>query len=116
VHQAQAIIDAIGDIPGIRKPIVRPGRTHVYYTIPFLIELQESATNGDVNNIAKARNDFCRSLESDDVPIVQGYFLPCIACRLSRSLRDPSRRRNVSMMVNFSISKIVNGPLTKHRY
>ena len=37
----------------------------------------------------------------------------CIACRRSRSLGDPARWRNVSMMVNFSILKIVNGPLTK---
>ena len=38
-----------------------------------------------------------------------------IACRCSRSLGDPARWRNVSMMVNVSILKIVNGPLTKHR-
>jgi hypothetical protein len=42
----------------------------VYYTIPFLIELQDSAANGDIQIIAKARDDFCRSFESDGVPIV----------------------------------------------
>ena len=73
VEQAEAIIDAIGDIPGVRMPIVREGCTHVYYTIPFLIELQDSVANGDVQIIAKARDNFCRSLESDGVRIVQGY-------------------------------------------
>jgi hypothetical protein len=87
----------------------------VYYTIPFLIELRDSVANGDVQIIAKARDDFCRSLESDGVPIVQSYVPRFIACRRSRSLGDPARWRNVSTMVNFSILKIVNGPLTKHR-
>jgi hypothetical protein len=57
VEQAEAIIDAIGYIPGVRMPIVREGCTHVYYTIPFLIELQDSAANEDVQIIAKARDD-----------------------------------------------------------
>jgi hypothetical protein len=77
---------------------VREGCTHVYYTIPFLIELQENAANGDVQIIAKARDDFCRSLESDGVPIVQGhvpplYRLPAFAelgrsCPMAERLHD----------------------------
>src|SRR5262245_28558922 len=90
-------------------------RLRANYTIPFLIELQDCAANGDVQIIAKARDDFCRGLESDGVSIVHSYVPRCIACRRSRSLDDPARWRNVSKMVNFSILKIVNGPLTTHR-
>lgn len=59
VAQAEAILDAIGPIPGLRPPIVRAGNTHVYYTIPFLIK--------------KNRAEFCEHLRSAGVPIVEGY-------------------------------------------
>ena len=64
----------------------------MYYTIPFLIELQDSAAKGDVQIIAEARDDICRSLESGGVPIVQSYVPPLyITYRRSRSLGDPAR-------------------------
>lgn len=62
VEQAEAIIAAIGDIPGLRPPVVREGCTHVYYTIPFLVE----------NN----RAEFCAALRAEGVPIVEGYVPP----------------------------------------
>lgn len=62
VEQAEAIIAAIGDIPGLRPPAVREGCTHVYYTIPFLVE--------------KNRNIFCADLRAGGVPIVEGYVEP----------------------------------------
>lgn len=61
-EQAEAIIAAIGFIPGLRPPIVRTGCTHVYYTIPFLID--------------RSRIQFCSSLLADGVPIVERYALP----------------------------------------
>ena len=62
VEQAEAIIAAIGDIPGLRPPVVREGCTHVYYAIPFLVE--------------KNRAEFCAALRAEGVPIVEGYVDP----------------------------------------
>lgn len=62
VEQAEAIIAAIGDIPGLRPPVVREGCTSVYYTIPFLVE----------NN----RTEFCAALREEGVPIEEGYVDP----------------------------------------
>ena len=62
VEQAEAIIAAIGDIPGLRPPVVREGCTHVYYAIPFMVE--------------KNRADFCAALRAEGVPIVEGYVDP----------------------------------------
>lgn len=62
VAQAEAIIAAIGDIPGLRPPVVRDGCTHVYYAVPFLVE--------------KNRAEFCAALRADGVPIVEGYVPP----------------------------------------
>jgi len=62
VVQAQEIIAAIGDVPGIRPPVVRDDCVHVYYTIPFLID-------GD-------RAAFCHDLRNAGVPVVEGYADP----------------------------------------
>lgn len=62
VEQAEAILATIGDIPGLRPPMVREGCTHVYYTIPFLVE--------------KNRAEFCNTLLSEGVPVVEGYVPP----------------------------------------
>lgn len=62
VEQAEAIIAAIGDIPGLRPPVVREGCSHVYYTIPFLVE--------------KNRAEFCAALREEGVPIEEGYVDP----------------------------------------
>jgi dTDP-4-amino-4,6-dideoxygalactose transaminase len=62
VEQAEAIIDAIGFIPGLRPPVVRSGCTHVYYTIPFLID--------------RSRFVFCDALQKDGVPVVERYAPP----------------------------------------
>jgi dTDP-4-amino-4,6-dideoxygalactose transaminase len=84
IAQAEAIISAIGDIPGIRPPIVKRGCTHVYYTIPFLIE--------------KRRRFFCANLRAAGVPIVEGYQAPLYrnapfkkharACPVAEDLHD----------------------------
>jgi len=62
VEQAEAIIAAIGDIPGLRPPVVREGCTHSYYCIPFLVE--------------KNRAELCAALREDGVPIEEGYVDP----------------------------------------
>jgi len=62
VEQAEAIIEAIGFIPGLRQPVVRQGCTHVYYTIPFLID--------------RSRRAFCDVLRAEGVPIVEQYAQP----------------------------------------
>lgn len=62
IEQAERLIEAIGDIPGLRPPVVRDGCTHVYYTIPFLVE--------------KNRTGFCAALREEGVPIVEGYVDP----------------------------------------
>lgn len=62
VEQAEAIIDAIGFIPGLRPPVVRQGCTHVYYTVPFLID--------------RSRHAFCESLRAEGVPVSGCYSSP----------------------------------------
>lgn len=79
IDQAEAILHAIGPIPGIRLPVTRQGCTHVYYTIPFLMDLRVGTADGDINALAfwrKNRKKFCDSLLSDGVPIVEGYVEP----------------------------------------
>lgn len=63
ICQAEAILAAIGDIPGVRPPVVREGCTHVYYTIPFLIDTAK-------------RGVFCAALKHDGVPIIEHYVKP----------------------------------------
>lgn len=65
VTQAETIMSAIGDIPGIRMPVKRPGCRHVYYTIPLLVDLPEMS-----------RSAFCSVLRDEGVPIVEGYVPP----------------------------------------
>lgn len=62
VEQAEAIIDAIGFIPGLRPPVTRSGCKHVYYTIPFLID--------------RSRKAFCEVLREHGVPICERYAQP----------------------------------------
>ncbi len=62
VEIAEAIIAAIGPIPGVRMPVVRPGCKHVYYTIPFLIE--------------ERRGTFVNAVEDEGVPLQEGYVDP----------------------------------------
>ncbi len=62
IEQAEAIIEAIGRIPGLRAPYVHPDCRHVYYTIPFVID--------------KDRSQFCNVLREAGVPIVEGYIEP----------------------------------------
>lgn len=62
IRQAEAIISAIGDIPGLTIPAQHPDCRNVYYIIPFLIE--------------KNRTEFCGALRAEGVPIVEGYVDP----------------------------------------
>ncbi len=59
VDQAERILAAIGDIPGLRKLIVRPGCRHVYYTIPFLVEGR--------------RAEIVSALRAEGVPLSESY-------------------------------------------
>lgn len=75
IEQAEAIIEAIGDIPGVRPPVVGEGCTHVYYTIPFLIE--------------GLRDKFCATLRAEGVPIVAGYQKPLYLLEAFRRFARP---------------------------
>jgi dTDP-4-amino-4,6-dideoxygalactose transaminase len=79
IDQAEAIISAIGNIPGLRPPVVRTGCRHVYYTIPFLIEenMRVGTADCDFNPISSnKRGMFCTALRIEGVPIVEGYINP----------------------------------------
>lgn len=90
VAQAEAILDAIGKIPGLRPPVVKPGCTHVYYTIPFLLD--------DKLFAGARRTLFCATLRGMGVPIVEGYQEPLYRnapfkrharpCRVAEDLQD----------------------------
>lgn len=62
IDHAEAIIDAIGFIPGVRPPITRAKCVHSYYTIPFLVD--------------RSRSKFVERLTSDRVPVVERYARP----------------------------------------
>jgi perosamine synthetase len=82
IEQAEAIISAIGNIPGIRPPVVRDGCRHVYYTIPFLMESSAELDDNYGVGIAarfvpqRSRAEFCWRLREAGVPIVEGYIDP----------------------------------------
>jgi perosamine synthetase len=79
IDQAEAILRAIGPLPGIRQPVTRQGCTHVYYTIPFVINYRVGTADSDINPFTfqrEARKKFCDSLREDDIPIVEGYVEP----------------------------------------
>lgn len=60
VDQAERILAAIGDIPGLRKPVVRRGCSHAYYTIPFLVQ--------------DNRDEIVAALRAEGVPVTPGYL------------------------------------------
>lgn len=62
IVQAGRILKAIGDIHGLRRPVIVNNAVHVYYVIPFLVE--------------KNRAAFCAALDAMGVPIVEGYQEP----------------------------------------
>lgn len=78
--QADAILSAIGDIPGCRRPVTREGCTHAYYAIPFLLDvpnLRAGTADCDFNPIPYTpRRIFCTALSAAGVPIVEGYVPP----------------------------------------
>jgi perosamine synthetase len=79
VDQAEAILRAIGPIRGIRQPVLRYGCTHVYYTIPFLMNFRAGTADSDVNVINFQRRNrelFCATLREEGIPIVEGYVEP----------------------------------------
>lgn len=78
IDQAERILAAIGNIEGLHKPVVRRGCTHVYYTIPFLVE----------NN----RDEIVNALRDEGVPVVAGYMpihhLPAFGCTETMPVAD----------------------------
>lgn len=62
IEQAHMLLEAIGDIPGIRGPVCRIDCHHVYYAIPFLIE--------------NCRSEFVNRMEVEGVPLGVGYVNP----------------------------------------
>lgn len=71
-RQAEAIIAAIGDVPGIRPPVVRNGCTHSFYIIPFLTE--------------RRRGPLCSALRAAGVPVVEGCVPPLYRLPVWQSL------------------------------
>lgn len=62
IEQAHMLLEAIGDIPGIRGPVCRIDCHHVYYAIPFLIE--------------NCRSEFVNRMEVEGVPLGVRYVNP----------------------------------------
>lgn len=77
VDQAMAILDAIGNIPGLRKPVIREGCTHSFYTIPFLVEDRRvGSADCDFNPFSDPRAKLCLALRDAGIPIESGYIEP----------------------------------------
>jgi perosamine synthetase len=93
VEQALEILHAIGDIPGIRRPVVRDGCRHVYYVIPFLFDrpdVRVGTANCDMNPVAAGpREMFCDRLRAAGVPIVEGYQRPLYRLPAFMKYRQP---------------------------
>lgn len=62
IEIAEAIIAAIGDIPGLQSPLVYKDCRHVFYAIPFII--------------ADRRTEFVAAVAAEGVPLNERYVSP----------------------------------------
>lgn len=59
---ASAILESIGDIEGLTKPVAQEGNTHSVYALAFKVE--------------KNRKEFVEAIRKQGVPLVEGYVNP----------------------------------------
>jgi dTDP-4-amino-4,6-dideoxygalactose transaminase len=64
---AQIFDQRLGRLPGLKVPVVRPDRTHVYYT--YMMRVDESAAG-------LTRRQIVRALEAEGAPCYEGYCRP----------------------------------------
>lgn len=62
--QAQRMTDGLKDLRGLRTPIVKPERTHVYYVYSLIL---------DVKALGVSRERICAALQAEGVTISKGY-------------------------------------------
>lgn len=58
---------ALGDLPGLTPPVVRPGCRHVYYVW---------AMRYDAAVVGVSRSSFCKALSAEGFPVSEGYVAP----------------------------------------
>jgi dTDP-4-amino-4,6-dideoxygalactose transaminase len=96
IDQAERILAAIGDIPGLRKPTVRKDCRHVYYTIPFLVE--------------DKRAEIVAALRAEGVPLSEGYQpihrLPAFGCERRFPVADSLHDRRLFYFENCAWSPL----------
>ena len=62
---AETLIKGISNLEGIQTPIINKGCTHVYYVIPFILDIKKLKYN---------RNQIIKFLESENITgLVEGY-------------------------------------------
>lgn len=64
---ARIFDERLGRLPGLLPPVVRPGRTHAYYT--YMMRLDEAAAG-------ITRRALVRALEAEGAPCYEGYCRP----------------------------------------
>ncbi len=64
---AEALSSGLGDLAGLRVPVVRSGCTHVYYCWSVVIDEEE---------LGVSRGAFCDALTAEGFPNSQGYVRP----------------------------------------
>lgn len=61
---AEALTEELNYLPGLKTPVVRADRTHVYYVYPMQLNLD----NAEIN-----RDDICNALNSEGFPVSKRY-------------------------------------------
>lgn len=64
---ARIFDERLGKLPGLKVPVVRPGRTHVYYTYMMRIIASEAGIS---------RRQLIKALEAEGAPAYEGYCRP----------------------------------------
>ncbi len=64
---ARIFDERLGQLPGLKVPVVRPGRTHVYYT--YMMRIIESEAG-------ISRRQLVKALEAEGAPAFEGYSRP----------------------------------------
>jgi len=61
-EKAVLLLEAIGEVPGVRMPVQRENCDHACYAIPFLVE--------------RDRRKFVKAMREKRIPLVEGYVNP----------------------------------------
>lgn len=76
-REIAAVLDErLGALEGLQPPVVRPDRTHVYYT--YMLKLDEAKAG-------VSRRLLARALEAEGVPVSEGYCRPLYRQALYRA-------------------------------